>query len=195
MQKLANILTSVNFLGLVAAAIYFLFFFEAPRQFGSTHTKEIIYYDSSDKSVPVVSAPGTVSFYPVVIPGAVDTAELRRAYQLFYSSYTYTQTIQDSSIRAKIFDSISENRVLNRRFNYQWIKPVKTVESTTITLPAPAKKPGLYMGLFLDYSGARVGFGPKLSFETKRNLMISADYEALNKGYRLSIQQRLNVKR
>lgn len=136
----------------------------------NTVTTHTVYFDSTQKNIPVLSIPGTVSFYPVFQP--MDTAMIGLAIRNYFASFTYSQTIQDSSLRATIFDSISQNRVMARRFNYAWLKPIKTVESTTVTPPAPQKF-GFYAGGFVDYNKNALGIGPKISFETKKNLVFS----------------------
>lgn len=163
----------------------------------NTKTEKLIYYDSSKKEIDPSVPPVSVSnqTVPVLIPIS-DTAAVRLALINFFSVHSYSQQIQDSSIRAEIFDQVSQNRIIDRKFQYQWLKPVKTIESTTVTLEQK-KRAGMYMGGFIDYSKAynSFDFGPKFSFETKKNLIIGCDLGLKNgikeASYRIQLQQRL----
>lgn len=173
---------------LAIAFALFIKFCSAPDQVTNTITKETTFiYDSTQKSIPVPQAPASVSVFTVAVPVLVDTAEVLRRY---FASYTYTQQIKDSSISAVIFDSVSQNRILKRKFEYKWLQPVRSIESTTITLPAK-EKAGIYLGGFIDHDQMGFGAGPKISYQTKKNLVIGYDFEAFNKGHRISLQQKI----
>lgn len=131
-----------------------------------TETKFI--YDSTKKMVPVLQPPASVMVYTVPVPANINYDSIVKR---FFAVYTYSQQIQDSSIRAQIFDSICQNRIVGRKFNYTWLKPIETIKSTTITL----NPHGFYFGGFVDGSANSFGMGPKISYLTKKEWLVGYD--------------------
>jgi hypothetical protein len=155
-----------------------------------SRTEKTIIYDSTKKQIITNTLPVhvTTQTVPVRIE-TTDTAAIRKVLASYFAVHSYSQVIQDSSIRATIEDQVSENKIIDRRFQYQWLRPVKSIESTTITLPEK-KKINLYLGCFVDYRNT-FDIGPRISIETKRNLLIGYDYGIKNNSHRLSFQPRI----
>lgn len=152
----------------------------------SVITKETVkYYDSSVKTPPqppiIVSS---TSF--VTVPAKVDTQSILRQ---FFAINTHTQEIRDSNIVASIKDQVSQNRIISREFNYKWIKPVLTVESTTIAIKPNYR--AVFVGLSAGGGKDYFDFGPRIDFETKNRQIIGANYEVLNRRVFISTSFRI----
>lgn len=158
---------------------------DGPRRAVAVHH----YYDSTVRVVPGVSAPGTVSFYPAPVPGGIgsgtlgtggtiDTAVLMRYVRDYFAVRTYSQEIRDTAIVATIFDSISQNRRQGRRFSYKLIGPARTVESSTVFAP----QRGFYLGGFASASKSQFGIGPSVSFITKKEALLNARFDFINRA-------------
>jgi len=151
---------------------------EQPQQIILKETKQI--YDSSKKTLEVRTLPGSVSVFTVPVPSNIDTLQILKSY---FSVHTYSQQIQDTSIRAFIFDSISENKIIGRRFSYQYLKPVRTIESSTITI----NPSGLFIGGFAGGSKNGFGIGPEIHYLHKNKNIFGLSYDIPNRFYKASI--------
>lgn len=156
--------------------------------YDTIRTETRVIYDSTAKFITPKAPPVARDTFFVPIPVNMDTNLVKHFIKLFLATYTYSQVIQDTSIRAIVSNTISQNRILSQNLSYQWLKPVETIKNTTITL-APEAKMGLFIGGFFDYSKEHLSVGPKASLKTKKNLLIGYDFDALNKGHRVSLQQ------
>ena len=131
------------------------------------------YYDSSIKVVPLkYSVPGTPIFVPV--PSDIDTAKILA---LYFSKLPYSRLFEDTCIIATIVDTISQNKLLGPgKFSYKWIKPIKTVESTTVTVESP-KKVQLLAGAHVDFNKSLFQeWGPDFYLQTKRGQLFGLGY-------------------
>lgn len=183
MKNLGHILTSINFIGMVVLVIILINFRLPTNQ--TVFTERIKVYDSTQKFITPVAAPVGVQIYtvPVNLPLNFNYDSL---ISLFFAAHTYSQSIQDSSIRALIFDSISQNKIAGRRFSYQWLRPVRTIESTTINA---VPKLQFFGGGFVNYSSQKLNFGPSLSLKTKKDVVIGYEYGVMDKGHRVKLQK------
>lgn len=145
-------------------------------------TERYYYYDSAPKSIPVPQAPASVSVKTVAVPANINYDSIAK---YFFAMYTYSQVIEDTAIRVKLIDTISQNRVRGRQFTYQLLKPVKVVESTTVTLPAP-KQIKFGVGGFAEYS-ANPTLGPRFTFTTKNDWQYGYDFGLLDKSHRVGV--------
>lgn len=180
----------ISFILQVLYAVAVIVYFKNCAQEKPTHTIEkstVVIYDSTKKTIQVAAAPSLVYTQTVNVPANVDTAAIL---QMYFAVNTFTQQIQDSSLRAFIGDTVSQNKIKGRSFSYQLLKPIKTIESTTITLQ-PEKKRQVFIGGFVDYTAPKFDFGPKLSFKTKKDVLIGYEYGSLNQGHRISLQTAL----
>lgn len=142
-------------------------------------------YDSTEKTLPVRQLPPVVTQQTVPVPVGINLDSL--ALKMF-AIYTFSQVIENDTIRATIQDKISQNKIIDRSFKYQLLQPVRTVESTTITIPAK-EKAGLVFGGFLESNGNIFGIGPRLGLETKKRIQIVYDFELLNKAHRIGLSK------
>lgn len=174
--------------GMLCFGLWFKFCHTPVPKVDTVVKEKVIIYDSTKRTVTVPTPPVSVKIFTVPIPaGPIDTLAILRKY---FAVHTYSQTIRDGYIEATVFDTVSQNRILGRGFTYKLIQPIKTIESTTVTLP-PVNKSGLYMGALADYTHGRMDFGICLSFQTKKNLVIGYQYAAMQRGHRVTLQQKL----
>jgi hypothetical protein len=166
MKNINTIFCFAGWVGFVICLVIIIFLNKCADP--STHTiekKTTVIYDSTKKQLTAKTPPAAVSIFTVPVPSIIDTAEILKR---FFASYTYSQQIQDSSLRFQIFDSITQNKVVGRRTNYNWLKPVKTIESTTITIENNPK--GFYAGPFIQGTQKQIlGYGFEAAYVTKRN--------------------------
>jgi hypothetical protein len=145
-------------------------------------TERYYYYDSTPKDIPVPQAPASVSVKTVAVPANINYDSIAK---YFFAMYTYSQVIEDTAIRVKLIDTISQNRIQGRKFTYQLLKPVRIVESTTVTLPAQ-KRLLFGVGGFAEVS-ANLTFGPRLTLTTKKDWQFGYDFGVADKSHRFAV--------
>ena len=178
-MNLTQVINSIGWLGFLITLTILICLNKCGDKPVQTIQKETIinnFYDSGIKSVPQISyLPGKVILQP--IPTDVDTQKILAAY---FAKYAYTRTFENDSIKATLVDTICQNKFLSKgKFTYKWLPPVKTVESTTITITntAPSKMM-LMVGLHAGYIQNSVkGFGPDIYLKTKRDQLIGVGYD------------------
>lgn len=185
------ILNIINSIGIVVIAVLLVLARCVDEQHSgvaNTIEKQTIKIYDSTKKVIIPEVPATLTSYCIVpMPVNVDTAEILKR---FFAVHTYSQTFADSNIVANILDTICQNKISGRSFSYKWIKPLRIVESTSITIEAKPKS-RLLLGFFVDGNAFNYGIGPKLSFQTKKNFQVGYDYDAIRKIHRVNLQQQL----
>jgi hypothetical protein len=151
-----------------------------------------VVYDSTQRKIIPSKAPISIITKTVVIPAKVDTQAILLAY---FAIHTYSDQISDSSLHLQIFDSVSQNKIYGRRIFYQWLKPVESTSSTTITnTPVLKSRSGFYIGGFGDFSKNRYGVGPGLTWLTKKQVMFNYDFDVLNKSHRVGTKFLINAR-
>jgi len=155
-----------------------------------TESKTVInnYYDSTEKAAPIkYEVPGPPIFIPV--PADVDTAKIL---SLYFSKNPYLRVFEDSNLIATIADSISQNKFLSpAKFTYKWLKPIKTVESTTVTVESP-KKINFLAGGHADFNKKFFqDWGPDLYLQTKRGQQFGVGYNVNQQS--VSIKAAINL--
>lgn len=179
MDKFKYIFNSIGWAGFVVCLIIIIFTNKCGEQIVVNAKTEVHkYYDSSLKVIPgeKIKIPVPITFtVPVPVALKIDTAAILKNY---FSVNYYSQLIQDSSIRAYIKDSVSQNKIVHRDFSYQWLKPVLTTQSSTVTLE-PKKRLKLLAGGFIESNGYSLsGLGPIASLQLKNGDLISFAYDA-----------------
>jgi len=189
MKNWEKLISSVNFIGLFVGLIYMLFFHshEGAVNTNTIEKNTIKIYDSTKKVIVPKMPASLQTFCLVPVPMDVDTAAILRN---FFAIYTYSQSIVDTNIHAELFDTISQNKILGRKLTYRLIKPVKTIESTTITIQPNYR--GFYLGGFIDGNKTSFGIGPKISFNTKNNVQFGYDFDVLRNIHRVNLQKKIN---
>lgn len=132
------------------------------------------YYDSAAKSIPVkFTVPGPPIFIP--IPADVDTAKILAAY---FAKYPFSRVFSNDSVTISLYDTLSKNSFHHPgKMSYQWHLPIKTVESTTITVEQP-KKMALLVGAHANFSKKTFAdYGPDVYLKTKRDQLIGVGYD------------------
>lgn len=198
MDKFKYIFNSIGWAGFCVCLIILVFTNKCGQQTViNTKTEIHTFYDSAIKIVPAekIKIPVPVTFtVPVPVSMHIDTDAILKNY---FSINYYSQQIQDSSIRAFIKDSVSENKIIHRDFSYQWLKPVLTTQSTTVTLE-PARRLKLLAGGFIESNGYNLsGAGPQASLQLKNGDLVSLSYDAkkhlVNKQPTFEVSMQFNL--
>lgn len=144
------------------------------------------YYDTTPKVIVPTTLPAITNYCFVPVPQDVDTAEILRQY---FAIYTYTQNIEDTMIKATLTDTVSKNKIIGRSFTYKLVKPIKVVESTTIT--ETYNPSGFYAGAFSTLSKSGAGFGAQGSYQFPNGRQLTVGYDFLNKSVLVGAQLRI----
>lgn len=177
MKNFNYILSFGGWIGLVITLLLVIFFNKCgnqPPQIIKEKTEIHNYYDSSAKQVPVkFTVPGAPIFIPV--PANVDTAKILAAY---FAKYPYSRVFSNDSVTISLYDTLSKNSFHHPgKLSYNWHLPIKTVQSTTVTLEQP-KKMALLLGAHVNFSKKTfVDFGPDIYLKTKRDQLIGVGYD------------------
>ena len=189
MKKIDYIFSYGGWIGTVICLVFLLFLDRSSDHPAPLHTIEktkVIIYDSSKKEINPTHDPVGISIQTVGIPAQVDTAAILKA---FFSVYTYSDQVQDSALKLQIFDSVTQNKIFGRKITYQWLLPIKTIESTTITtVPEPIRRHEFYLGGKVQASLQQFGIGPIITWKTKNKVLIGYGYDLLNNSHQLNTQ-------
>ena len=150
------------------------------------------YYDSSVKVVPLkYSVPGTPIFVPV--PSDVDTAKILA---LYFSKNPYARVFSNDTVTISLYDTISQNKFKHPGLaKYNWHLPIKTVESTTVTVESPKKIQVLAGGHVNFNQNIFMNWGPDIYLQTKRGQLFGLGYNVPYKTnpQSISIKAALNL--
>jgi hypothetical protein len=128
-----------------------------------------------------INKPDTIR---VTKPLFVDTLSILEDY---YLAKIYTDTLSDSILEAIIRDSITMNSLAGRHFKYRIINE----KQVTITNTIIKENTGLYVGAILEGSKNSFGFGPSITYITKKPMSVGIGYDLLNKNAYLQVQWKL----
>jgi hypothetical protein len=104
----------------------------------------------------------------------IDTAAILQAY---FDKVCYKDTIRkDSSFIAIINDTISQNRIINRRF---WLQNLRITKIETTITPPPDK---WFFGPQASYFNQKAGVGVSVLY-IKNKKAYSVSFDVLNKGF------------
>lgn len=195
MKQFNYIFSALGWLGMIVCLVIIVIMNKCGGQAeNKTIEKQTIinnYYDSSSKTVSEkIVLPGKP--IPVFIPQDVDTAKILSAY---FAKYPYKREFGDTSIHIELFDTICQNKFLSPgKLNYKWLKPVKTVESTTVTIKEHDKpKIKLFAGAHADFQRERFyDWGPEVFLQTKRETQFGINYGVRNQTYSVKTLINLN---
>lgn len=186
-DKIFKLVSSVSFVGLLGMLV--LLYFKNPvRPEYHYSTVTNAYYDSSTKVPPVVVNPVAVTERTVPVPMNIDSAAIVRAY---FAVRTYSTQFADTNLRATITATVSENNLQRAALQYKWLRPVKT-ESEKVMEVQPR---GWYVGGFVSASRSRAGIGPSISYLTRRELLLNARVDVLNREAMLGTEIGLKKRR
>lgn len=149
------------------------------------------YYDSTKKVAPlIITKEGKPIYVPV--PTIVDTAQILVNY---FARFSYTRTFEDTCLRVVLTDSISQNKFLSpAKFTYQWLKPIKTVSSTTITsISEPKKRVNFLLGGYFQFSKNYItSYGPEFNLQAKKGNLYGINYDLKNNAIGIKTLFNLN---
>jgi hypothetical protein len=152
-----------------------------------TKVKTEIEYDTIRESIP--------NYIPIpeyIYPPAdtmwrdVDTAAILKDY---FSTYFYSDIIEDDSLKITINDSISENKIASRNLKYEILYPIKTI---TITEEHYLNKREFYVGprVGMIYGGDNVGLsfvGIEGLFRSKKRTTVAVA-AGVNQNFGVNLQ-------
>lgn len=177
MKNINYIFSFGGWIGLVITLLVVLFFNKCnnqPAQIIEKTTEIHKYYDSSEKFVPIkFTTPGEPIFIP--IPANIDTQKILAAY---FAKYPFSRVFSNDSVTISLYDTLSKNSFHHPgKMYYQWHLPIKTVESTTITVES-AKRLAVLAGFHVNFNKrVFVDFGPDIYLKTKRDQLIGVGYD------------------
>jgi hypothetical protein len=183
-----------GWLGLVITLLLVIFFNKcdnAEPQIIREKTEIHNYYDSAAKPIPVkFTVPGAPIFIPV--PADVDTAKILAMY---FAKYPYARVFSNDSVTISLYDTLSKNSFHHPgKMSYQWHLPIKTVESTTITVEQP-KKIAFLIGSHVNFNQKTFAdFGPDVYLKTKRDQLIGVGYNIDSKEISFKTAFKLNAR-
>lgn len=193
MMNLKYIFSAVGWLGFIITLTILIALNKCGGPAAQTITKETVinnFYDSGVKVVPQTSyIKGDPIPYPK--PQDVDTAKILQAY---FNHYPYSRTFENDTIRVTLLDTVSQNKFVSKpKFTYKWLPPIKTVESTTVTVTNEAKKRiQILAGIHADFQQKYFyDWGPELYIMTKRGQLFGSGYNVKNEVY--SVKAALNL--
>jgi hypothetical protein len=194
MGNIKYILTAIGWLGFIITLGILITLNKCSGPAAQTITKETVinnYYDSSVKVVPQTTyLKGDPIPFPV--PADVDTAKILQAY---FNRYPYSRTFKNDTIEANIIDTISENQFVSKpKFTYKWLPPIKTVESTTVTITNEAQqKVRFLIGAYMQFNKYTINsFGPEVYIQGKKGNLYGANYDIKNQAYGVKTAINLN---
>lgn len=147
-----------------------------------TVTTIINNYDTTVLKVPVyVPVPSDIIYFPV--PGDIDTAEILN---IFFAKYFYQDTaINDTNALIIVFDTITQNRIINRRINYTNRRPTQIITNTIIN--SPAKLWNIGAGGFVGGNKTEFEAGASIIVTTNKKASYTASYDFINKTGRIGL--------
>jgi hypothetical protein len=135
-------------------------------------------------SIPVkVPVPYKVEIHDT-IPAIVDTGYILRDY---FALKSYCDTTSDSTLKTIIKEQICRNSIIKRKLEYEILRE----KQVTITRTEIKSSSGLYLGATIGRSKNEFGFCPSVSFVTRKPVIISANYDIINKDLYLTAQWRI----
>lgn len=190
MNRFNYIFSATGWLGFVITLILLIILDKSGNGSHIIEKETVInnYYDSGVKVVTQKSVtPGQPIYIPV--PADVDTEKIIAAY---FAKYPYIRIFESDTLRATLIDTLSQNKFISKgKFTYQWLKPVKTVESTTITLQQN-KKIQFLAGGHVDFSKKIFqDWGPDIYLKTKREQLFGIGYNVNQQS--VSFKAALNI--
>jgi hypothetical protein len=146
-------------------------------------------YDTTIKEIKV-SYPLPKDTEYVEIPVNIDTLEILKDY---YAKIYYNQTISDSNLIATIEDSVSQNRIFHRKFNYQWLKPT-TIINNEIKQPTK-ENVKLYLGVELGGNINTFNLSPTVRLSTPKGNLYGFRYGIIDQTYNLEFSKKISFKK
>jgi hypothetical protein len=140
--------------------------------------------DSIPVEIPVkIPVPYKVEV-PDTIPTVIDTMAILKKY---FAVNFYDDIIADSMLEVRIKEQITQNNIAEREFEYKILKQ----KQITITNTIIKSNTGLFLGANIGRAKNEFGFGPSISYITKKPILLGINYDLLNKDVYLTFQWRL----
>jgi hypothetical protein len=157
-----------------------------------TVTKTELKYDTVVKTIKV-PLPTPVCTIKVVTHLPIDTAAVVADY---FTKVAYSQTIEDTNLRAYITDTLFNNRIVARNFSYQLLKPEKitTITNTITVTEKPRAKVFAGFGVGASTQGF-AHFGPQITYLSKKDNMYHISANAINPSIILGMGWKIKLRK
>ena len=110
----------------------------------------------------------------------------------FFSRYYYQDTItDDSTFLCVIMDTVSQNRIADRRFIFQDLSP-RVISTTHVSLK---KKRKLFAGGMIGGSQSAIVAGGGLMLQTRRDHAYAYSYDAISKHHLITLYWKISLRR
>ena len=130
-------------------------------------TDTVVTYKTIEKSTKVYIPKYTTKIISKTLPISIDTIAILNDY---YSKYVYQDTIKNDSVKIYILDTISKNKIQNRKVKYIITHPTITVTNTITNNIEVKQKTQLYFGFGIGANKTNItNFGPEMLLKTKKD--------------------------
>jgi len=125
----------------------------------------------------------------VYIPDTIIVKDTTYVLGDYFSRKVLTDTLSnDSLLYAKSIYTISENRILDRTFEYKINRPTQI----NIISNIPEPKGSLWIGLSVGGNSDMFSLRPEIAYLTKSNTMYGYGYDIVNNTHNLSVMKKIN---
>lgn len=187
-----------SLLGWVVAVVLVIAWLLLPRGCGPAHppardtvsVTNVYVYDTTPRVGHDTLVTVTRVVHEGAPPPAVDSAAVVR---LYYATHVQSDTIRTDSLELTIEDSLTQNRVFDRRWSLRWLVPTLQVRTITVEVEkAPLAQLYLGLGSTLDTGGVGLPVGALL--KTRREVVIQATYDPLTRRWGAGYYTKLKLK-
>jgi hypothetical protein len=119
----------------------------------------------------------------------VDTKAIIKSY---FTKYFLSDTLKDTLINLVVNDTLFNNRITSRYYQYKLVKPYQIVKTVTETKTFN-KTNGLFLGLYGEAGKQIYGAGPYANFIFKNN-NIGIGFNLLNRSALIQYSRKINTK-
>jgi hypothetical protein len=173
---------------LVCLSISLMFNF-CPRQTAPVVNTEYKYLHDTVHHTMVLSTPVP---YVTTLPADtviqtvpyIDSAYCKQLAIRYYSRNVYRQTLVDDSIlTASLLDTVSENRLLNRKFEFKINRPQTVIVNTM--QPAEKQSIRLFVGATVTKLPANYSVGPSVMLSLRKSAL-TYTYDFVNRYHQMT---------
>lgn len=154
---MSNFLTILKYcFGLILGIVLFFalgYFYKSRTNIGSIQSivtkSDTLYLIDTNKHVTVNNNLYATNVYSVTPIGKIDTNLI---IQNYFTKRFVADTIKDSLIQFSIYDTVYNNKIINRKTQYRLLQPYRTIINTTSTITVNVSQNGFYVGSFLGFN-------------------------------------------
>jgi len=131
----------------------------------------------------------TIYTNPIFTVNPEIPVDTQKIISMYFTKYLAVDSLQDSLVKIKIIDTLFNNKITYRQYNYNFIKPYQVIKTYTVTNNFTDSK-GFYFGLFTGFNRQINSFGAQ-AFYFKNNKAFGTGWDFLNKSVQLNYLQRI----